>query len=155
MEAVRCSAQLTNGLAYRLWISRRADQQPLQIELIIFSTFASSRSTAGLVPSSGPFCWLLLKPLVESAVPNEFVPGDPGRSPKAPPVTGMPVVAEEDGCRPMPPPCEPPPRANAAGPANAAQTTTPRTKRFFMSGSLENNITPGFVHRSDIKRNLV
>jgi hypothetical protein len=31
------------------------DQQPRQIDLIILSTFASSRSTTGLVPPSGPF----------------------------------------------------------------------------------------------------
>jgi hypothetical protein len=31
------------------------DQQPWQIDLIIFSTFASSRSTTGLLPPSGPF----------------------------------------------------------------------------------------------------
>jgi hypothetical protein len=31
------------------------DQQPRQIDLIILSTFASSRSTTGLVPLSGPF----------------------------------------------------------------------------------------------------
>ncbi len=31
------------------------DQQPRQMDLIILSTFASSRSMTGLVPPSGPF----------------------------------------------------------------------------------------------------
>jgi len=70
------------------------DQQPRQIDVIILSTFASSRSMAGLVPSSGPF-WGVPKPFDESAVPNELVPGAAGFVPKAPPVTGMPPAPDE------------------------------------------------------------
>jgi hypothetical protein len=72
-----------------------SDQQPRQTDDNAFPTFASSRSTPALVPSSGPFAEALPKPLVESAVPAEFVPGELGLSPNAPPVTGMPVMAEE------------------------------------------------------------
>jgi len=50
------------------------DQQPRQIDPIIFSTLASSRSMAGLVPSTGPFI-ARPEPDDESAVPNELVPG--------------------------------------------------------------------------------
>jgi hypothetical protein len=70
-------------------------QQPRQIDVIILSTFASSRSMAGLVPSSGPFWGPLPTPFDESAVPNELVPGAAGLVPKAPPVTGMPPAPEE------------------------------------------------------------
>ena len=66
--------------------SHPRDQQPRQIDEIILVTFASSRSIAGLVPSSGPFFWPLLKPLDDSAVPNELVPGALTRSPEAPPL---------------------------------------------------------------------
>ena len=50
-------------------------QHPRQIDPIIFSTFASSRSMAGSVPSSGPFIGPLPTPDDESAVPSELVPG--------------------------------------------------------------------------------
>ena len=59
-------------------------QQPLQIEPSAFSTLASSWSTAGLVPSSGPFMGRPM-PDDESAVPAELVPGVKGLVPKAPP----------------------------------------------------------------------
>ncbi len=62
-------------------------QHPRQIDPIILSTFASSRSMAGLVPSSGPFMGPLPIPDDERAVPNELVPGAAGLVPKAPPVT--------------------------------------------------------------------
>jgi hypothetical protein len=52
------------------------DQQPRQIESIILSTFASSRSMAGLVPISGPFMGLRPMSDDESAVPRELVPGN-------------------------------------------------------------------------------
>lgn len=39
----------------RRFFVREPYQQPLQIDLIILSTFASSRSMTGLVPRSGPF----------------------------------------------------------------------------------------------------
>src|ERR1700675_547793 len=64
-------------------------QHPRQIDPIILSTFASSRSMAGLVPSSGPFMGPLLMPDDERAVPNELVPGAAGLVPKAPPVTDV------------------------------------------------------------------
>ena len=70
-------------------------QQPRQIDVIILSAFASSRSMAGLVPSSGPFWGPLPTPFDESAVPNELVPGAAGLVPKAPPVTGMPPAPDE------------------------------------------------------------
>jgi hypothetical protein len=63
-------------------------QQPRQIELIIFSTFASSRSIAGLVASSGPFVGFAM-PDDGSAVPSELVPGVAALVPEAPPVTGI------------------------------------------------------------------
>src|SRR5580704_15584620 len=88
-------------------------QHPRQIDPIIFSTFASSRSIAGLVPSSGPFIGPLPTPDDESAVPNELVPGVAALVPKAPPVDGL--------CDPMPPP-----RANAAVLARLRQRATPR-----------------------------
>ena len=64
-------------------------QHPRQIDPIILSTFASSRSMAGLVPSSGPFMGPLPMPDDERAVPNELVPGVAGLVPKAPPVTDV------------------------------------------------------------------
>jgi len=78
-----------------IYLPDALDPQPRQTDDSAFSTFASSRSTAGLVLSSGPFAEPLPKPLLESAVPSEFVPGDVGLSPNAPPVTGMPVAADE------------------------------------------------------------
>jgi len=72
-------------------------QQPRQIELNILSTFASSRSIAGLVPSSGPLKrWPV--PNYESAVPNELVPGVAALVPEAPPVTDIgddPIMWDE------------------------------------------------------------
>jgi hypothetical protein len=68
-----------------------AAQHPRQIDFIDFSTLASSRSMAELVPSKGPFWGPLPTPLDESAVPSELVPGALGLVPKAPPVTGMPA----------------------------------------------------------------
>jgi hypothetical protein len=67
--------------------NRSPDQHPRQIEPIILSTFASSRSMAGLVPSRDPFMGPLPAPDDESAVPNELVPGAAALVPKAPPVT--------------------------------------------------------------------
>jgi hypothetical protein len=64
-------------------------QHPRQIDPIILSTFASSLSMAGLVPSSGPFMGPLPMPDDERAVPNELVPGAAGLVPKAPPVTDV------------------------------------------------------------------
>src|ERR1700722_4903123 len=104
----------------------RPDQQPRQIEPIILSTLASSRSMAGLVPSSGPFWGPLPTPFDESAVPNELVPGVLGLLPKAPPVTGMPL---DEWCEPMPPP---PPRANATVVGRLTQRAMHRTESFFM-----------------------
>jgi hypothetical protein len=95
------------------------DQQPRQIDPIILSTFASPRSMAGLVPSSGPFIGPSQTPDDESAVPNELVPGAAALLPKAPPVA--------DGCDPMPPP-----RANAAAVERPTQTATQRAKDLFM-----------------------
>jgi hypothetical protein len=62
--------------------------QPRQIDPLILSTFASSRSIAGLVPSSGPFMGLPV-PDDESAVPDEFVPGAAALVPRAPLVTDI------------------------------------------------------------------
>jgi hypothetical protein len=95
------------------------DQQPRQIDPIIFSTFASSRSMAGLVPSTDPFIGPSPMPEDESAVPNELVPGAAALVPKAPPVT--------DICDAMPPP-----RANAAVVERLTQRATQRTESFFM-----------------------
>jgi len=95
------------------------DQQPRQIDPIIFSTFASSRSMAGLVPSSDPFVGPWPMPDDESAVPDELVPGAAALVPKAPPVA--------DVCDPMPPP-----RANAAAAERLTQRATQRTESFFM-----------------------
>jgi hypothetical protein len=99
--------------------SLNCDQQPRQIDPIILSNLASSRSMAGLVPSSGPFVGPLPTPDDESAVPNELVPGAAALVPKAPPVA--------DGCDPMPPP-----RANAAAVERPTQTATQRAKNLFM-----------------------
>jgi hypothetical protein len=93
-------------------------QQPRQIDSIILSTFASSRSMEGLVPSSGPFTGPRPTPDDESAVPNELVPGAAALLPKAPPV--------EDICDPMPPP-----RANAVV-ERLMQRTMQRMEGFFM-----------------------
>src|SRR5450755_905346 len=71
-------------------------QQPRQIEFIILSTFASSRSIAGPVPISEPLMGPWPMPDDESAVPKELVPGAAALVPKAPPVADM--------CDPMPPP---------------------------------------------------
>src|SRR3984893_1076531 len=101
-------------------ISRLADQQPRQIDPIILSTFASSRSMAGLVPSSGPFMGPLAMPDDESAVPNELVPGAAALLPKAPPVM--------DICDPMPPP-----RANAAVVERLTQRATQRMENLAMT----------------------
>src|ERR1700755_2072736 len=95
-------------------------QQPRQIDPIIFSTLASSRSTPGLVPSSGPFMGPWPASDDERAVPNELVPGAAALVPKAPPMVDIP-------CDPMPPP-----RANAAVVKRLAQTATQRTKCLFM-----------------------
>ena len=98
---------------------QRPLQQPRQIDPIILSTFASSRSMAGLVPSSGPFIgWAV--PDDESAVPAELVPGAEGLVPAAPPVT-------EPWCDPMPPP-----RANAVAVERLTKRATQRTESFFM-----------------------
>jgi|tagenome__1003787_1003787.scaffolds.fasta_scaffold20973843_5 hypothetical protein len=75
-------------------------QQPLQIDPIILSTFASSRSMAGLVPSSDPFIGPSPVPDDESAVPSELVPGAAALVPKAPPVTDI-------LCDPIPPQTRP------------------------------------------------
>ena len=64
----------------------QALQQPRQIDPIILSTFASSRSIAGLVPSSGPFVAPWPVPDDESAVPAELVPGAAALLPEAPPL---------------------------------------------------------------------
>ncbi len=88
------------GLGQQLRRTGARLQQPRQIESIILSTFASSRSIAGFVPSKGPF---MGRPAPDdgSAVPSELVPGVAALVPKAPPI----VAACGD---PMPP------RANAA-----------------------------------------
>src|ERR1700690_2432510 len=86
-------------------------QQPRQIDSIILSTLASSRSMAGLVPSSGPFMGPWPTPDDESAVPSELVPGAAALLPKAPPIADIP-------CDPMPPP-----RANAAVAERPMQST--------------------------------
>ena len=70
-------------------IAAHKHQHPRQIEPIMLSTFASSRSMAGLVPSSDPFMGPLPMPDDESAVPDELVPGAAGLVPKAPPVTDI------------------------------------------------------------------
>src|SRR4051812_25460763 len=75
-------------------------QQPRQIDPIILSTFASSRSMAGLVPSGGPFIGPSPVPDDESAVPSELVPGAAALVPKAPPVTDI-------LCDPIPPQTRP------------------------------------------------
>jgi hypothetical protein len=93
-----------------------ANQQPLQIDLIILSTFASSLSIAELVPRSGP---LEALPPDESAVPAEFVPGAPTLVPAAPP---------PEGCDP---PC--PPRATAAVAEKITQRANERTESLFTS----------------------
>src|SRR4029077_14229799 len=59
-----------------------------QIELIILSTFTSSRSMARFVPSRGPFMGRPA-PDDESAVPSELVPGAAALVPNAPPVMDM------------------------------------------------------------------
>ncbi len=100
--------------------SIRGFQQPRQIDPIIFSTLASSRSTPGLVPSSGPFMGPRPTPDDERAVPNELVPGAAALVPNAPPVMDI-------SCDPIPPP-----RANAAGVKRPAQSATQRTRRLFM-----------------------
>src|ERR1700681_93086 len=110
-------------------ISGRLDQPPRQIDDIILSTFASSRSMAGLVPSRGPFMgWPV--PDDESAVPNELVPGAAGLVPKAPPVTDI-------WGDPMPPP-----RANAAVAERLTQSTTQTTESFFMPRHSSYTVTP-------------
>jgi hypothetical protein len=58
-------------------------QQRRQIDQIILSTSAPSRSMAGLMPRGGPFWGPLPTPFDESAVPNESVPGAAGLVPKA------------------------------------------------------------------------
>jgi hypothetical protein len=63
-----------------------SDQQPRQIDSIVLSTFALSRSIAGLVPSNGPFIGMPLPRSVGRAVPSELVPGAPGGVPSAPPI---------------------------------------------------------------------
>jgi hypothetical protein len=99
---------------------RLAAQQPRQIDPIILSTLASSRSTAGLVPSSGPFWTPLPVPLDESAVPAELVPGAVGLVPKAPPVV-------EEWCDPPPPP-----RADTEAMEKTRHRATQRPERLFM-----------------------
>ena len=99
-------------------ISGRLDQQPRQIDPIILSTFASSRSMAGLVPSSGPFMGRPV-PDYESAVPNELVPGAAALVPRAPPVTDI-------WGDPMPPPL-----ANAPVVERLTPRVTQRTESFF------------------------
>jgi len=64
-EGVRCSTiKFFGGAPYQ-----PLDQQPRQIDVIILSTFASSRSMAGLVPSSGPF-WGVPKPRLNFSAPS-------------------------------------------------------------------------------------
>jgi hypothetical protein len=113
------------------------DQQPRQMDEIIFVTLASSRSIAGLVPSNGPFWAPLPQPLDERAVPSEFVPGAPTRSPKAPPLP----MEDEEWCEPMPPP-----RAKAAAVERPTQTTMQITESFFMP------ITPRRCNNALIRR---
>jgi hypothetical protein len=67
----------------------RPPQQPRQIEFIILSTYASSRSIAELLPISEPFMGPSPMPDDESAVPKELVPGEAALLPNAPPVTDM------------------------------------------------------------------
>src|ERR1700727_1857490 len=115
-----CSEGTTSAPLMRASLrGARPLQQPRQIDPIILSTFASSRSMAGLVPSSGPFIgWAV--PDDESAVPAELVPGAEGLVPAAPPVT-------EPWCDPMPPP-----RANAVAVERLTKRATQRTESFFM-----------------------
>ena len=94
-------------------------QQPRQIDPIILSTFISSGSVAGLVPSAGPFMGPWPVPDDESAVPEELVPGAAALAPEAPPVTDIW--------------CDPP-RANAAVVGTLTQRATQRTESFFMPG---------------------
>jgi hypothetical protein len=92
----RRSAGESGGLHDALWRKMRGlrsgrkavVQQPRQIDPIILSTLASSRSMAGPVPSSGPFMGLPA-PDDDSAVPSEFVPGVAALVPRAPPVTDI------------------------------------------------------------------
>jgi len=126
-DAARVSLGRSKALPWRSSAKRQsrgpvavAAQQPRQIDPIILSTLASSRSTAGLVPSSGPFWAPLPVPLDESAVPNELVPGADGLVPKAPPVV--------DELCDLPPP----PRADAAPTERPRHRATQRTERLFM-----------------------
>src|ERR1700722_20222004 len=122
-----CSEGTTSAPLMRASLrGARPLQQPRQIDPIILSTFASSRSTAGLVPRSGPFWGPLPTPFDESAVPNELVPGAAGVVPKPPPVTGIPPETDA-WCEPMPPP-----RANTTVVERPTQRATQRTESFFM-----------------------
>src|ERR1700693_651681 len=98
-ENLQCPHCRKTGEA-RLSATDVPDQHPRQIDPIILSILASSRSMAGLVPRSGPFSGPLPTLFDESAVPNELVPGAAALVPKAPPVTGMPP-ATDVWCDPM------------------------------------------------------
>src|ERR1700690_1225338 len=115
------------------------DQQPRQIEFIILSTFASSRSMAGLVPRSGPLMGPWPMPDDESAVPKELVPGAAALVPKAPPVADM--------CDPMPAP----PRASAAVVERPTQSAMPIAKCFFIPRLLQHTINVTVVRRCALK----
>src|SRR6185437_15568583 len=94
------------------------DQQPRQMDAIILLTFASLRSMAGLVPTSGPFWGPFPTASEESAVPSELVPG-------ASPFTGLVDMVE--WWEPTPPP-----RANATVVERPTQRARQRTESFFM-----------------------
>jgi hypothetical protein len=58
--------------SFRRPLRRMPLQQPRQIDSIILSTFASSRSIAGLVPSSGPFMGPWPMPKMLDGPPNKI-----------------------------------------------------------------------------------
>src|SRR5262249_14650187 len=113
-------------------------QQPLQIDLTILSTLASSRSTAGLpVPSAGPFIlWPRPRPPDDgSAVPSEFVPGALALEPNAPPPT-------DAWCMAMPAA-----RANAMDEIHRPTDSRHRMNSFFMKNLPAGNTTIRLMRR--------
>src|SRR5665213_3775658 len=64
-------ASIARGQNQRRLFHARSRQQPRQIDPTILATLASSRSMAGLVPSSGPF-------IGPSAVPDDGSAATPG-----------------------------------------------------------------------------
>jgi hypothetical protein len=93
-------AALHSNNLQTVWKAQK-HQHPRQFELIILSTFASSRSMAGLVPSSGPFMGRPT-PSDESAAPDELVPGAAAVVPEAPPSWTYPSWTYEIPCHALP-----------------------------------------------------